>query len=192
MNESTSTKPDEPRTDTVRNEIRWDAVAAIIASLVGLLALFVGAYTAYIQREQVRAQVWPYLIGVKSNTNAKLMWMNKGVGPAIVKSTEVIIDGKPRRDWKAVVHAIGVAPLNYDQSFLNGNVLSPGESINWLHFSNTGDYNRFMLAADRAGMAVKVCYCSTLGDCWQTQFGNTDRAPVARCPVLPDSKLFHE
>ena len=40
-----------------RREIRYDAVAAVIAALVGMLALLVAGYTAYIQRQQVRALV---------------------------------------------------------------------------------------------------------------------------------------
>ncbi|MGH8155426.1 MAG: hypothetical protein ACREP0_09375 [Rhodanobacteraceae bacterium] len=52
---------DDPRGAATKRGIRWDAMAAIIASLVGLLALIVAGYTAYIQRQQVRAQVWPYL-----------------------------------------------------------------------------------------------------------------------------------
>ena len=43
-------------------EIRYDAIAAVIATLVGMLALLVAGYTAYIQRQQVRAQVWPWLV----------------------------------------------------------------------------------------------------------------------------------
>src|SRR3569833_993373 len=39
----------------------WDALAAVIASFIGLLALAVSGYTAYVQREQLRAQVWPRL-----------------------------------------------------------------------------------------------------------------------------------
>ena len=61
-----------------RRMIRWDAVAAIIASLVGLLALVVGGYTAYIQREQVQAQVWPYLLPASSDVSAEYMWLNNG------------------------------------------------------------------------------------------------------------------
>ena len=40
----------------------WNAFSAVVAVLVGLLALLVSGYTAHIQKEQVRAQVWPYLL----------------------------------------------------------------------------------------------------------------------------------
>jgi uncharacterized membrane protein YebE (DUF533 family) len=35
---------------------KWDAYAAVIASFIGLLALAGSGYTAYVQRQQVRAQ----------------------------------------------------------------------------------------------------------------------------------------
>lgn len=57
----------EGRRFTDSNKVTWDAVAAIIAAFVGLLALVVGGYTAYVQHQGVqteikgvRAQVWPY------------------------------------------------------------------------------------------------------------------------------------
>jgi hypothetical protein len=62
----------------------WDALAAVIASLVGLLALGISAYTAYVQREQLRAQVWPKLSLGQSNMLHKLYAGNQGVGPARV------------------------------------------------------------------------------------------------------------
>ncbi len=40
----------------MRSASRYDAV---IATLVGFLALCVSGYTAYMQRQQVRAAVWP-------------------------------------------------------------------------------------------------------------------------------------
>ena len=54
--------PEETRAALARLGRRdWDGLAAVIAAFVGLLALLVSGYTAYLQRQQVRAQVWPYL-----------------------------------------------------------------------------------------------------------------------------------
>lgn len=100
-----------------RRQIKWDAVAAIIASLIGFLALLVAAYTAYvqrytadIQREQVRAQVWPYLIPGNSDLTQSLVVNNKGNGPAIVRSVQVLINGKPQPDWNHVLDSLGLPP----------------------------------------------------------------------------------
>ena len=50
MNETGPTPEPAPKKRT-----EWNAVAAIIAALIGLLALGVSGYTAMLQREQVRA-----------------------------------------------------------------------------------------------------------------------------------------
>ena len=51
-----------PGTDVqTRRRRDWNGVSAVIAALIGLLALLVSGYTAVLQQQQVRAQVWPYI-----------------------------------------------------------------------------------------------------------------------------------
>ena len=176
-------------------EIRWDAAAAIIASLVGLLALAVAGYTAHIQRQQVSAQVWPYLMWANSDNQMEFMWINKGVGPAIVESAQVLVGGNPQHDWSAVMHSLRLEPINYGQSTFNGNVLSAGETLEWLKFMDHASFQRFRETARRARLDFKVCYCSTLGDCWvnDTTKGNGNvRIPVDKCPAVPEAQQFDD
>ncbi|MGN6789870.1 MAG: hypothetical protein ACTHJP_10095 [Rhodanobacteraceae bacterium] len=184
--------PDESPTGVAKPGIRWDALAAIIASLVGLLALLVAGYTAYIQRQQVRAQVWPYLIGGNSGSESSLIWMNKGVGPAIVRNLEVTVAGKSQRDWRSVEQSLGIPSLPYGQSTLNGYVMSPGETIGWIKFNDKSDYHAFISAARRLDMKAVACYCSTLGECWTTELWQFARTRIDKCPALPQSKQFQD
>src|ERR1043165_8879381 len=86
-------------TDHVTRELRYET---IIATLVGVSALFVSAYTAYVQRQQVRAAVWPILEYSTSNDpKIRFTLDNKGVGPAIVRHVVVRVDGEPVRNWNA-------------------------------------------------------------------------------------------
>lgn len=172
--------------------IRWDAIAAIIAALVGLLALLVAGYTAYIQRQQVSAQVWPYLIGGNSSGQQELLWINKGVGPAIVREVTVTVGGKPQGDWKSALRAMGFPDLHYYQSTLAGNVLSPGEKLDWIKFRDDKDYRTFMEAAKRVDLQTVTCYCSTLGECWTTRLLVFSRQSVRHCPALPESERFRD
>lgn len=175
-------------------EIRWDAAAAIVASLVGLLALLVAGYTAYIQRQQVRAQVWPYLMWANSDNGMDYLWINKGVGPAIIKSAVVLVDGKPQRDWNAVMHSLQVDPNKYSQSTFNHNVISAGETLEWIKFDNHDHFKMFRDAA-RKRLDFKVCYCSTLGDCWvndSTRSDGNTRFEVAKCPAVPEAQQFDD
>ncbi|MER3546617.1 MAG: hypothetical protein C4338_03040 [Rhodanobacteraceae bacterium] len=85
----------------------WDAVSALIAALIGLLALCVSGYTAYIQREQVRAQVWPVVFSGNNDNENSVEVYNNGVGPAIVQSAQIWVSGKPQPDWMHVLVALG-------------------------------------------------------------------------------------
>lgn len=142
-----------------------DGSAAVIASLIGLLALCVSGYTAWLQRQQVRAQVWPYLETGISPSNRHILLVNKGVGPARIRSLQVFVDGKPQRDWRAVYEALGLGarPLP-PWSTANGVVLPAGERLQQLAFLDAGEFAAFQAQYPR--IQLKVCYCSALNECW--------------------------
>ncbi len=58
----------------------WDALAAVIATFIGILALAVAGYTSYLQRQQLRAQVWPRVQMGASNIEMKLIVENRVPG----------------------------------------------------------------------------------------------------------------
>ena len=63
-----------PEEKVKRGASRYDA---IIATFVGLCALCVSGYTAYMQRQQVRAAVWPILQFGSSNGPIQFTLDNK-------------------------------------------------------------------------------------------------------------------
>jgi len=176
----------------------WDGVAAIIAACVGLLALFVSGYTAYIQHQQVRAQVWPYLEAGNDDGNQAIFVYNKGVGPAIVKTAQVFIDGKPQTTWANVLTALGVPPHDYTQSTLNPGVISAGEQVRAIKIKDEERWKVFRSSAVER-MTIDICFCSTLDECWmyhdQHAVGYKSTAqlvrPLDRCPNLPDAEVFN-
>jgi hypothetical protein len=167
-----------------RGASRYDAV---IATLVGVCALFVSGYTAYMQRQQVRATVWPILEFESSNTpDIHLSLANKGVGPAIIRHVVVTVDGKPVSNWSDALAKIlgpGYHPLS--ESDMGGRVLSPGESMTvFTPFDPDGKPLPFdksnpfwvRMNKDRARIAVEICYSSTLGECWTLHGGGKSRS----------------
>lgn len=164
----------------------WDGLAAVIAAFVGLLALCVSGYTAYLQRQQVRAQVWPYLEPGMSGSKREMMLFNKGVGPGIIHSVEILVDGKPQHNWSEVFASLGI---HYDHhipySTINGVVISANDHIEQLAFPTAEDFNLFTHNTKR--MSMKLCYCSSLGDCWNfddAQHTPSEiRKPVDQCVV---------
>lgn len=176
----------------------WNGLSAIIAACVGLLALVVSAYTAYIQHQQVRAQVWPYLEAGNDDGHEAIYVYNKGVGPAIVKSAQVFIDGKPQTTWAHVLEALGVPPHEYVQSTLNPDVVSAGEQVRIIGFKDEERWKTFRSGAVER-MTMDICFCSTLDECWmyhdQHVVGYKSTAqlvrPVEQCPRLPDAEVFN-
>jgi hypothetical protein len=149
--------PDKQAPPTERRPVQWDALAAIIASLVGFLALLVAGYTAYIarytaeiQNKQVQAQVWPHLHVGPSTFPPSIYVENQGTGPAIVRSVEVLINGMPQPDWDHVFAAVGMhGDINTQGPTMSGYVLTAGRMVNWLNFGFTRDqYQSFVDALE--------------------------------------------
>jgi hypothetical protein len=191
---------EKPQLDATASHPRreWDGAAAVIASLVGLLALFVSGYTAYIQHQQVRAQVWPYLEAGNDDGSQAIYVYNKGVGPAIVKSAQVFVDGKPQTSWAQVLEALDVPPHEYVQSTLNPGVISPGEQVRAVKIKDEERWKTFRSGAVER-MTMNICFCSTLDECWmysdQHPVGYKAIAqlvhPLDRCPSLPPAEVFN-
>ena len=174
---------------------RWDALGVVVASLVGLLALLVSGYTAYVQRQQVRAQVWPHLWVAYQDLEHQLTVFNKGVGPAIVRSVRVSVDGKPQTEWNHVLAALKLPMTDYGHSTISGTVLSPGDALSILVFPDAQSHSRFREAMSARGL-ISICYCSTLDECWSFEDrrrpAKPSVQPVDECPSLPVAEGFRD
>lgn len=167
----------------------WNGVSAVIAALIGLLALCVSGYTAWLQRQQVRAQVWPYIETGWSQSGRYVLLANKGVGPARIETIQMFVDGKPYKDWSSIFAALG---LKFDPmppySTVHGIVISPGTLVQQLAFRDEEQFRQFDPLYPRIDVAV--CYCSSLGECWQLDERETDPARLRRsveiCPLSPE------
>ena len=167
-----------------------------IVTLIGLSALFVSGYTAYVQRQQVRAMVWPILEYDTSNEPMiRLTLENKGVGPAIIRHVIVTVDGQPVLNWQeALQKLVGPAHYKFSESTMSGHVLKAGESMDILV---PHDSDNSVLTSEKAGelwttlnkarsrVGVEICYGSTLGDCWilRTDSNNNSTVETRKVPV---------
>jgi hypothetical protein len=193
MSETTTAPEPAPKKRT-----EWNAVAAVIAALIGLLALCVSTYTAMLQREQVRAEVWPYLqssVTIEQDTLA-ITIENKGVGPALIGGLRVYVDGQAQRSWPDVFDALGLPDLRDTRaSTVNGTVIARGEKIQQVGLDKAADFQRLLDQYPR--MKLALCYCSTLGDCWlqdeRERQPDRRRRQVDACPVRgPDEFIDNE
>ena len=183
---------------------RSNRYEAAVATLVGLCALGVSAYTAWIQRQQVRAQVWPILeYGTDNDPYIRLTLANKGVGPAMIKDALVTVDGVPVKNWTAALEKLdGAGKHLFSTSIVLGRVLSAGESIEVMSpldpsgarlLAKSGPLGEQLNRA-RFRIGVEICYCSTLGDCW-TLHADWKAPPTTvetrRCPA-PSAITFQQ
>lgn len=173
----------------------WDSVTALIAAMIGVLALLVSGYTAYIQRQQVRAEVWPTLLIGFYDPEFAVGVHNKGVGPAIVGSIQVWVDGQPARNWNAILQALGLPAEGIGISTLDKTVISPGERVLAIRMADAASYQAFRDKLS-SRLNTEVCYCSTLGECWLYSDRTATRKPrlsaIGQCPVVPDGQAFED
>lgn len=180
---------------------RPEAIVGLCALVVSVIAVFVSAYEARIQREWQRAAVWPYVqLGRSfyySNAEAppeERKWTltlnaeNAGVGPAQVRDFRVTVDGKPQRTWRAAIQALlGTQDdIQYGESTINGTIIGAGKSIQMFQYMNQPNSEKIYQEMKR--LDFTACFCSVFNDCWRTSYrGWADAQPVDRCEKDADS-----
>lgn len=174
----------------------WDAVAALVATFIGAIALAVSGYTAYVQRQQLRAQVWPQLRIDESDGLRHFQIINNGTGPARIIAARVAMGGVAVPSWWRVRKAAGYADERTALSTFHNAVLPPGKEFEILK-SADDDASRTkfleLLPGGKHEVSIMVCYCSVLGDCWiadMTSEKLDGRAIEAdECPIDPDERF---
>jgi hypothetical protein len=179
----------EPAPPPPKPSAHPDRLAAIASGFVAALALAVSTYNVYLQRQQIRAQVWPRLQWSYTNVDGfEYTLANNGVGPAEVEAVEVKVDGKPVADWEEAVRLSTGAARPHVNSFMNGRALSPGAEMHPLHVAAGTDAEAMDAAHER--IEIDICYCSSLHDCWQLTGWHR---PVALSTACPSPSLpFHQ
>jgi hypothetical protein len=176
----------------------------LVATLIALLAVCVAGYTAYMQRQQVRAAVWPILEFDSSNGPIRFTLANKGVGPAIIKHVVVKVDDQPVKNWAEVLEKIlGPGYHPGEESDMSGRVFAADESMNVFtphdEAQNPIPFDKSnplweKLDTGRGRVTVEICYCSTLGECWTLRGGGmmpSITTPTHRCPT-PSAITFRQ
>jgi hypothetical protein len=171
-----------------------ELLAAFASGFVAIAALVTSTYNVYLQRQQVRAQVWPYLVleaDYGTDHVLSLHVINRGVGPAKVERIRVTVDGKRAADWaeaEAMLLRVNSLSESWHIAPIEDEVMSPGLDITALEARRHGRE----MVAERRRLGIAICYCSSLDDCWQLDSSNPFEAsttqPVGVC--VPDAKPF--
>src|SRR5258708_3069317 len=109
-----------------------EMLVGFAAILISVCAVAVGAYEAYLQRKHDRAQVWPHLelTLTSAPTGAALQVINAGIGPAVVRSVNLLVDGRPTSGWPEVFTGLlNHHPARYSTSTIPQRVLPAREPV---------------------------------------------------------------
>lgn len=158
---------------------RRDLLAAGASGFVAVLALATSTYNVYLQRQQIRAQVWPRLnLGTDwEDESVALQLQNRGVGPADVRRVRVSVDGARVPDWvSAVVLLLKKRTFRLPNiNEIENQVMSPGLQITPLKMTGP---DAIEILKQRRRLGLEVCYCSTLEECWVLSAPNLADPPV--------------
>ena len=171
-----------------------ETFVAVAALIVSITAVTVGIYEASLQRRHDTAEVWPHLeISTwVSDSSATLRLENTGLGPAIVKSVDVKVDGKSQHNWDEALRAwYGGDPPPHSSATTFQHALRPGDQTVVLGIRVRDLPAGFWTKVRR--ITLTVCYASVFDQFWidSATLGSSNQwREVDHCPAqLPGADL---
>jgi hypothetical protein len=174
---------------------RADRILSVSAVVAAAAAVLVSVYQAQLARAQQKAAAWPYVTQGNSMVRGQpYRWLvqNAGVGPARVRSFEVLVDRRPQRTWSQAVRALsGDADPGLVYSHLGrGSVILPGATVEALVLpADEPATMRFYVGA-QTRLAGRLCYCSVYDDCWVADSDAPEPTPVPACTLVDSAQAF--
>ncbi|WDI33034.1 hypothetical protein PUV54_07470 [Hyphococcus flavus] len=185
--------------------LNFETIGSIAAMVIGATALFVAWDQAQVMRKQQHASVWPLLsddFTIDKNEDGyvvELTLANKGVGPALIESAYVTIDGEPASSRPAFMQGVfknqqpaGSARVN--GSSIEGSALGAGDAVSVFKVTwpDTEDNRQsFSALANRyvdgegPQVSLAVCFCSVFERCFLSEDQYRPRG-VKACPEQTD------
>ncbi|MET0231860.1 MAG: hypothetical protein ABW186_13080 [Rhodanobacteraceae bacterium] len=168
-------------------------LTSLLALAVSIFALAIGAWQTRLMQGQARASVWPHLsIGYTYNSRTDengFVWNvdNNGVGPALVQTVRVTLDGKPMKTWKDVLKALGfTGEMRVSTTTFSGDVIPPSlnreTTVAAIRINEAAPAVVFKNGVDRFRM--DICYCSIYDDCWVAHWQSSRVDAVPRCEAI--------
>jgi hypothetical protein len=167
---------------------RVDILIAVCALLMSTLATGASWWQSRVVATQLSSQVWPY-VSIASTTGPsglELTMSNDGLGPAVIRSLQLSVDGKPYPTFVAAERALlgphAPLPRGTFASLGGSSVIRIGGAVTLVKIENLPLVRAILPQANR--IDLRVCYCSILGDCWmRTIRGASEPERVGVCPV---------
>jgi hypothetical protein len=177
-----------------RQRLRLDFLIALLALLISSVAAVATVYQTHVIAQQFSATVWPYVSFDETNspTLAELDLRNDGLGPAIVRSVAITLDGKRQISIESMLAAIAArqpqaqaaarSALRAGQKIsittstpTTGLVIPANQQHVVIRIDGAALMQYFKPAISRIGLSL--CYCSVTGTCWIQSFRARDELP---------------
>ncbi len=185
---------------------RLDFFIAIAAVLISALTAGTLFYQTRVIGDEFAATIWPYLsVGTTYDTGGETIEVtNDGVGPALVRSAQLYVDGRKVNAWNDYIKAVSRDPelrglfLRAQAAVRAGpaghatitmssigpsSTLHPDESRTLLKISLP--FIVPLRALVKHAVGIDLCYCSLNGSCWTLHAIpgqiNSDPTPVSHC-----------
>jgi hypothetical protein len=160
------------------------ALGSASAIIVAVCSLAITLYEARITRAHQQVSVWPRVVETVSDSGRLYIRNveNDGLGPALIRSYQVRVDGVVRHEWDDVVTTLLESPARHNGQFSlfrRGSVLLPGAHLQLLTIGPDTVSHRLIAAEHR--VLTTVCYCSLYDQCWLARSDNPDPRPATRC-----------
>lgn len=167
-----------------------ETFVAVAALIVSISAVAVGIYEAALQRKHDRAEVWPHLeISTFTSPHvASVRLENNGIGPAVVQSVIVRVDGKPMHTWAEAVQTLIGRPMSrFDNATAAQRGIRAGDNVPLIVLPTDSLPPGFWDYVKR--VSIKVCYTSVFDEAWLLSddslgSGSTWQS-VAKCAPQP-------
>ncbi len=154
-----------------RKPIDRGLVVGLMAIVINITTVSVYVYQTRIMQREQHASVWPYLewrVIYNQEDGFALQVANKGVGPALIKSSAIRLEGEEISELDTLVQRmVGETYFPHLRSSVENRVLPAGESINLIRSENLRWSEQLFAAFATRDFEWTICYESIYGEQWQ-------------------------
>ena len=164
-----------------------DKVLPISAILISLISIWIAYHHGKVMQELVhqnerlvQASSLPHLTLSSSfmtdrqgRSRATFGIVNGGVGPAEIRTAELLLDGRPVRNARELLaKCCGITSTNgLMTSAPTNSRVRAGQSIDYFSLTQVDDaakpgLDRLYQAIDQDRIVARTCYCSVFEECW--------------------------
>jgi len=174
----------------------WQTVLSVAGVFIAVVALYAALTESAAVRQQTAATVWPYVQFSTEDSDSgesaefAMYFANTGVGPAKMRTMQLVIDGEPIRNWSHAVTQLGGQLTDHvGRDFVSGRVLSPDEKVVALRTSDPYLARQFRATVANPDNFIAFCYCSIFDKCWLADSRKDLQNPelVDECPDFGDA-----